>query len=88
MDRHHIRNASTVVVDCATCPVRGSGCDDCFVATLLDPSEGFDQPTRRAVAALRSAGLVGPVHLALVAGPTGRPRSDAPGVAAGERRVG
>lgn len=90
MNGFHAPGAASMAVDCTTCPVRGSACGDCFVAVLLDPSEGFDLATRRAVAALTGAGLIGPVHLALV--PVGDERDERgePGLPrrVNERRAG
>lgn len=54
-------------VDCTTCPVRGLRCDGCMVTALLSlpvPGGELDAVERRAVDALRRAGLVSPAEAA------------------------
>lgn len=89
MDGHHTPTTTRMVADCTTCPVRGPGCCDCFVAVMLDPSTGFDAPTRRAVAVLQDAGLIAAPHLALLdVLPAAADAADRPGSAGRTRRAG
>jgi hypothetical protein len=49
-----------MIVDCMSCPVRGTRCDDCVVSVLLSSAElPLDPAERRAVSVLVGAGLVG-----------------------------
>lgn len=50
-----------MIVDCVTCPVRGSACADCAVGVVLDtPSRGLplDAAERRAVHVFVACGLL------------------------------
>ncbi|GAA1234438.1 MAG: hypothetical protein ACXVYY_03860 [Oryzihumus sp.] len=50
-----------MIVDCDTCPVRGSQCADCVVTALTAPLSAdmpLDRQEQRAVSALVAAGLV------------------------------
>ncbi|MDE9366754.1 hypothetical protein PZ938_14160 [Luteipulveratus sp. YIM 133132] len=52
-----------MIVDCRTCPVRGTHCEDCMVTAMLTISPHdlpLDPAEREAVTALVSAGLVSP----------------------------
>jgi hypothetical protein len=55
-----------MLIDCARCPVRGTGCSDCVVTVLLDrppaPIE-LDAAERRALRRLARAGLVPPLQV-------------------------
>lgn len=59
-----------MIVECATCPVRGLRCDDCVVTVLatisLAPPGGhpLDAAERRAVGLFVAAGLVEPGYAA------------------------
>jgi hypothetical protein len=49
-----------MIVDCMSCPVRGTRCDDCVVSVLLSSAElPLDPAERQAVSVLVGAGLVG-----------------------------
>jgi hypothetical protein len=55
-----------VLIDCDTCSVRGSGCDDCVISVLLgSPAEfvDLDESEQTAVDALAAGGLVPPLRL-------------------------
>jgi hypothetical protein len=66
-----------VLLDCASCAVRGTGCSDCVVALLLGPPEplAVDDGQVRALAVLAGCGLVPPLrHLPVLRHqPAGRP---------------
>jgi hypothetical protein len=48
-----------MIVDCMSCPVRGTRCDDCVVSVLLSSAElPLDPAERQAVSVLVGAGLV------------------------------
>ena len=48
-----------MIVDCMSCPVRGTRCDDCVVSVLLSWAElPLDPAERQAVSVLVGAGLV------------------------------
>ena len=48
-----------MIVDCISCPVRGTRCDDCVVSVLLSSAElPLDPAERQAVSVLVGAGLV------------------------------
>lgn len=54
-------------IDCQRCPVRGTGCEDCLVAHLLDvlpepTGVALDAREARAVHAFLCAGLVSPAE--------------------------
>jgi len=56
-----------MIVDCDTCPVRGSQCADCVVTALTAPLSAdmpLDRQEQRAVSALVAAGLVRPDRVA------------------------
>lgn len=55
-----------MILDCDTCPGRGSACSGCVVAELLDPRASMDPATAAAATVLLDAELIGPVHLSLV----------------------
>jgi len=49
-----------MLIDCETCPVRGSGCSDCLVSALFDPPgevELLDRDELWAVETLARAGF-------------------------------
>lgn len=58
-----------MLLDCTGCPGRGYACDGCVVAAVLDPRPRMAPDVADAVDVLQGAGLIGPVHLALVSGP-------------------
>ena len=41
-----------MIIDCATCPVQGTGCTDCVVTTLLDLTSPSVRASSRAVQSL------------------------------------
>lgn len=50
-----------MIVDCVSCPVRESRCDDCMVTALMAPASGelpLDAGEQQAVAMFVEAGLV------------------------------
>jgi hypothetical protein len=50
-----------MIVDCDTCPVRGTHCGDCVVTVLMSPASAglpLDPLEQKAVATLVEAGLV------------------------------
>ena len=48
-----------MIVDCMSCPVRGTRCDDCVVSVLLSSAElPLDPAERQAVSVFVGAGLV------------------------------
>jgi hypothetical protein len=53
-----------VLIDCATCSIRGEGCSQCVIAVVLDAPTMFpyrhdlDESERKAVAVLTAAGLL------------------------------
>ncbi len=52
-----------MIIECMTCPVRGTRCDDCMVTALLMPEAPdlpLDGAERAAVGRLVAAGLVTP----------------------------
>ena len=56
-----------IIVDCDTCPVRGTHCEGCVVTALAAPTPSelpLDRLEQRAVAALVDAGLVAPGRVA------------------------
>lgn len=57
-----------VLLDCATCAVRGIGCSDCVVALLLGPPDtvAVDGGQVQALAVLAGSGLVPPLRHTLV----------------------
>jgi hypothetical protein len=61
---HRADKEPTMIVTCATCPVRGLRCDDCVVTVVstlaVGPPGGMplDAAERRAVGLFVSAGLV------------------------------
>jgi hypothetical protein len=54
-----------VIIDCNTCQVRGSACEDCVVSVLLGQPAGgaLDDSERAAIAVLAGSGLVPPLRL-------------------------
>jgi hypothetical protein len=59
---------SSVIIDCASCEVRGLACGDCVVTALLGaPPTGveLDETERAALGALAESGLVPPLRLVL-----------------------
>jgi hypothetical protein len=61
-----------MLIDCDTCVVRGSGCQDCVVTVILDnplPVLDLDDAERDAVGSLAAAGLVPPLRLVPVLPP-------------------
>ncbi len=80
-----------MLLDCMTCPGHGLACDGCVVAAVLDPTPAMPSDVAAAVTLLRRTGLIGPVHLALVAEDAGDgPRAASPLPLAGraQRRAG
>lgn len=75
-----------MLLDCTDCPGRGTACDGCVVATVLDPTPGLPREVATALGVLRDAGLIGPVHLALQ--PTAGRQQAAPPLTLMHRRVG
>ncbi|HET7475865.1 MAG TPA: hypothetical protein VFJ97_07555 [Dermatophilaceae bacterium] len=58
-----------MIIDCATCPVRGKRCADCVVGVLYDPRPAMvppDAAERRALAALVAASMVTAEYAATV----------------------
>lgn len=54
-------SSDTVIVECATCPVRERQCDDCMVTALFAPTSAhlpLDDAEHAAVRRLVAAGLV------------------------------
>ena len=76
-----------MLLDCTTCPGRGTACDGCVVSVVLDPRPAMAADLAAAVDVLREAGLIGPVHLALQQEPEPHPAPRL-GVLAGTRRAG
>ncbi len=54
-----------ILIDCDTCVVRGSGCDDCVVSVLLGapPHVHVDEDEARALDVLSASGLVPPLRM-------------------------
>jgi hypothetical protein len=64
-----------MIVDCATCEVRGPACADCVVTFVLGPpdwlaGDGLPAAEQAALAVLADSGLVPPLRL-VPAGPRG-----------------
>jgi len=70
-----------MLLECAACPGRGHSCEGCVVSVLLDPRPTMPRETAAAIDLLEAAGLIGPVHLALVEAPL--PREGLGGLLAG-----
>jgi hypothetical protein len=62
-----------MLLNCEECPGRGTACDGCVVAVLLDPTPQLPREVAEAIDVLRGSGLIGPVHLAVVPQPTPEP---------------
>ncbi len=62
-----------MLLDCTTCPGRGTACGGCFVSVMLDPTPGMPAEVVSAIGVLREAGLIGPVHLAVQSSSDTRP---------------
>ena len=75
-----------MLLDCTDCPGRGTACDGCVVAAVLDPTPGLPREVAAAIGVLRDAGLIGPVHLALQ--PTAAPQRTPVPLTLVHRRVG
>lgn len=75
-----------MLLDCNGCPGRGDACGGCLVATVLDPRPHMPVDLVAAIDVLQDAGLIGPVHLALVSDPPTERRR--PQVVALRRRAG
>lgn len=58
-----------MLLDCRGCPGRGGACGECMVSVFLDPRPGMPADLVAAIDVLQGAGLIGPVHLALVSDP-------------------
>lgn len=55
-----------MLIDCDTCSVRGSGCQDCVVSLMLGPPQeilDFDDDEQAALGVLANSGLVPPLRL-------------------------
>lgn len=54
-------------VDCTTCQVRGSGCQDCVISVLLGMPEGgpveLESEEQQALEALAGSGMLPPLRL-------------------------
>jgi hypothetical protein len=56
-----------MLIDCDRCQMRDIACGDCVVGALLSIDVELDEPERRALHVLASAGMVPPLRLALPA---------------------
>lgn len=75
-----------MLLDCNRCPGRGDSCGECVVSAMLDPRPRMPADLAAAIDVLQEAGLIGPVHLALISDPpVVRPR---PRLVALQRRAG
>ncbi|MGC5331054.1 hypothetical protein [Micromonospora sp. DT62] len=62
-----------MLIDCAGCAIRGTGCADCLVTALLDdssPAAGLDGAEARAIEVFARAGFE--VEVLPAPGPAGR----------------
>jgi hypothetical protein len=55
----------SMVIDCDSCVVRGSGCSDCVISVLLGPPPEVhvDADEARALETLAESGLVPPLRM-------------------------
>lgn len=55
----------SILIDCDSCAVRGTGCDDCVVSVLLGPPPEVhvDADEARALEVLAQSGLVPPLRM-------------------------
>jgi len=55
----------SILIDCDSCAVRGTGCSDCVISVLLGPPPEVhvDADEARALEALAASGLVPPLRM-------------------------